>query len=45
MLKNSAEEVRLQLTEMENRRAELERQLEDDEDEDSDLYSEVDELQ
>ncbi|HEC25790.1 MAG TPA: chain length-determining protein [Gammaproteobacteria bacterium] len=44
--KNSASEVRLQLSEMENRRAELEQQLEDDQDEDSALlYTGMDEIQ
>ena len=44
--KNSAREVRLQLSELENRRVELERQIEDEEYEDSDLlYSGVDEIQ
>ena len=45
-VKNSAREVRLQLSEMENRRTELERQLEDEEDDDSEfLFSEADEIQ
>ena len=45
-VKNSADAVRLQLSELENRRNELERQLEDDEGEDSELlYSGVDEFQ
>jgi polysaccharide chain length determinant protein (PEP-CTERM system associated) len=45
-VQSSASEVRLQLSEMENRRVELERQLEDEEYEDSELQlSVVDELQ
>jgi len=44
--KNSANAARLQLSEMENRRAELERQLEDEEDDDSEyMFSETEEIQ